>query len=438
MLGNIEDLERDIEQFRSNVAASNEMYTLLNQILEQIRQQNTTFDNKSEDLLGRLDGIPASLDTANAASNAAVKKDISVEIDRAVSDFTAEQTKYLQVLELMQKKVHAYNEQSQKQAESFDKKTAEIIEEVSNVSKQIKDNTISSLEEFRSSLDDDTERRNAQLEKTQQQYVTAISAEIDRAICDFTAEQTKYLQALELMQKKVHAYDEQLQKQAKSFDEKTAEIIEEVSNASDQIKDNTISSLEEFRSALDIDTEKRNAQLEQTHQQYVSVISAEIDRAINGFTAEQAKYLHVLELMQKEVHTYIEQSQKQAESFDEKTAELIEEVANVPIQIKDNTISSLEEFRSALDIDVEKRNAQLEQTQQQYVSAMEKTSVKFKSFEDQLLSKYQEFLETLEKTNLSNLYEQNQKLQTELNKRTTILVIISAISVVLGVIGLIL
>ena len=113
-------------------------------------------------------------------------------------------------------------------------------------------------------------------------------------------------------------------------------------------------------------------------------------------------------------------------------------MANVPIQIKDNTISSLEEFRSALDIDAEKRNAQLEQTQQQYVSAMEKTSVRFKSFEDQLLSKYQEFLETLEKTNLSNLYEQNQKLQTELNKRTTILVTISAISVVLGVIGLIL
>ena len=127
MLGNIEDLERDIEQFRSNVAASNEMYTLLNQILEQIRQQNTTFDNKSEDLLGRLDGIPASLDTANAASNAAVKKDISVEIDRAVSNFTAEQTKYLHVLELMQKKVHAYKEQSQKQAESFDKKQLRLL-----------------------------------------------------------------------------------------------------------------------------------------------------------------------------------------------------------------------------------------------------------------------------------------------------------------------
>jgi chromosome segregation ATPase len=242
MLGTIEDLERDIEQFRNNVAASNEMYTLLNQMLEQVRQQNTTFDRKSEDLLGRLDAIPTALDTANAASNAAVKKDVSAEIDRAISDFASEQTKYLQALE-------------------------------------------------------------------------------------------------------------------------------------------------------------------QT---------------------------------QKEVHTYTEQSQKQAQSFDEKSAELIVKVASVPEQIKADTRSSLEEYRSSLDADIEKRNAQLAETQKRYVSAMEDTSGRLKSCEEQLLSKYQEFLQTLEKTNLSNLYEQNQKLQSELNKRTTLLMIISAVSVVLGIVGLIL
>ena len=43
MLGTIEELEKDIEQFQKKMAASGELQMLLRQVLEQIKQQNSEF-----------------------------------------------------------------------------------------------------------------------------------------------------------------------------------------------------------------------------------------------------------------------------------------------------------------------------------------------------------------------------------------------------------
>ena len=59
-----------------------------------------------------------------------------------------------------------------------------------------------------------------------------------------------------------------------------------------------------------------------------------------------------------------------------------------------------------------------------------------KSCESQLTVKYSEFIDTLQKTNISNLYDQNKQLKDELNKRTTILMVISAISIIVGIVGI--
>ena len=317
MLGTIEDLEKDIEQFRSNVAASNEMYTLLNEILEQIRQQDTSFASRSGELLGRLDGIPAFLDKANATSNAVVKKDVSFEVDRAIRNFSQEQEIYVQLLDQVKQQIQLYIEQSKAQTTAFGDKASLLAEKVES-----------------------------------------IPASIDAA--------------------------------------------------------NKIS----------------NVQL------HLNVKNA-MEATLRSFSAEQSKYLQSLEQTQQKMQAYIEQSQKQERSFDDKSSELTVKVEAVPERIKADTRTSLAEHRSAIDSDIERRNTQFAETQQRYVSAMEETSGRLKSCEDQLLSKYQEFQQTLEKTNLSNLYEQNQKLQAELNKRTTILLVISVISIVLGIVGLI-
>ena len=133
MLGTIEDLERDIDQFQRNVAASNEMYTLLSQMLEQIHQQNTSFDSKSIDLLDRLDGIPAAMDTANATSNAAVKKEVSAEVDRAINNFSQEQDKYVQLLEQVKQQIQLYIDQSKAQTAAFGDKTSLLVAKVEGI-----------------------------------------------------------------------------------------------------------------------------------------------------------------------------------------------------------------------------------------------------------------------------------------------------------------
>ena len=69
---------------------------------------------------------------------------------------------------------------------------------------------------------------------------------------------------------------------------------------------------------------------------------------------------------------------------------------------------------------------------------MNETDGAIKECEGKLSAKYNEFIDTLDKMNLSNLYEQNVQLKNELNKRTTILMVISGVSLLLGVIGLIL
>ena len=40
MLGSIQDLEKEIEQFQNNVMASGELVTLLKQMLEEMKSQN--------------------------------------------------------------------------------------------------------------------------------------------------------------------------------------------------------------------------------------------------------------------------------------------------------------------------------------------------------------------------------------------------------------
>ena len=98
MLGTIEELEKDIEQFQHNIAASEELQMLLRQILEQIKKQNLEFDAQSLALISKMDNLPATIENENVASNNSIKNDVAVEIDRVLQSFAKEQSKYLQAL----------------------------------------------------------------------------------------------------------------------------------------------------------------------------------------------------------------------------------------------------------------------------------------------------------------------------------------------------
>ena len=84
------------------------------------------------------------------------------------------------------------------------------------------------------------------------------------------------------------------------------------------------------------------------------------------------------------------------------------------------------------------RNTAFAEEQNKYLASLQQTQSEIKSCESQLTEKYTEFIDTLQKMNISNLYNQNIQLKNELNRRTTILMVISAISVIVGIIGIIL
>lgn len=103
--------------------------------------------------------------------------------------------------------------------------------------------------------------------------------------------------------------------------------------------------------------------------------------------------------------------------------------------VEDNARAS-----DALKADIDKllaeRNAAFSEEQGKYIASLQQTQNEIKSCESQLTAKYSEFIDTLQKTNISNLYDQNKQLKDELNKRTTILMVISAISIIVGIVGI--
>ena len=76
--------------------------------------------------------------------------------------------------------------------------------------------------------------------------------------------------------------------------------------------------------------------------------------------------------------------------------------------------------------------------QNKYIQSLQDTQTEIGECENKLTAKYAEFISTLENMNITNLYEQNIQLKNEFNKRTTLLMVISVVSIVVGIIGIIL
>lgn len=317
MLGSIEELEKDIELFQQNMAASGELQMLLKQMLEEIKRQNTEFGTQSSALISRIDNLPSVIENANISSNNRVKNDVVAEIDRALQSFANEQSRYLQGLEQTKQQVQSYIEQSQSQEKTFSDKTSAIVTKVEGIPATI-------------------EAENA---KSNAQIKADVEAELQRALQKFADEQSKYFQAIESMKQQIQSFADQASKQEKSF--------------------------------------------------------------VDGVDSALVK-------------------------FDETAKRIADDNAKA---------------NDALKVDVDKllaeRNAAFTEEQAKYISSLQQTQNEIKSCESQLTAKYSEFIDTLQKMNISNLYAQNIQLKNELNKRTTILMVISVISIIVGIVGII-
>ena len=316
MLGTIENLEKDIELFQKNIAASGEMVQLLKQMLEQIKLQNEEFDVKSQGLISRIDGLPATINDANSASNLKIKSDVASELEKSLQNFSIEQTRYLQGLELTKQQVQNYVEQIQTQEKMTADRVSTVLTKVDGIPNMI-------------------EAENA---KSNLEIKSGIAVELDKAVKNFALEQAKYLQDLDRAKQQMKGYVEQVHASEKTSTERIKDLIEKV---------------ESILSAIEAENLKSNALLKDN-------ISLIIEGAIRSFSKEQESYMMGLSKMQ----------------------------ANI------------------------------------------------KKCEEGLEVKYREFIDSLEKMNISNLYEQNVQLKNSLDKKTLILMLISGVSLVIGIVGL--
>lgn len=291
MLETIEELEKEIDEFQNNIAASGEMVLALKQMIEQIKQQNSEFDMQSKSLLSRLDILPSNIENTIIANNERIRSDVASELNKSLQAFSDEQEKYIVSLQNVQKTIQEYSVLAKEQGNSFDEKTAVMIDKINSVVKQ---------------------------------------------------------------------------------------LSEEISNT--------------------------NALLEN--------------------------------IIHNAVKEYSEVAREQGESFREQTNLMNENIKSALSDLNGKIQNTTNLLKQDIDVSVLERNKEVIVAQEKYIKEIDSVNVSMKKCEEALDGKYKDFRSVLEKMNISNIYEQNIQLKEELRKKTTILMVISAVSILIGIVGL--
>lgn len=177
MVGTIEDLEKEIDQFQKNMMASGEVVKLLNQMVEGVKQQNDSFNTQAQSLLLKIENLPSVIERENETSNQKIKNDVSTEIGKTVQDFRTEQTRYLDSVD------------------KFNTQVQSMLIKVENLP-----NTI--------------EREN---EASNQKIKNDVSSELGKIIQDFKTEQARYLESAEKSQRAIEDAERKLDKSYRDF-----------------------------------------------------------------------------------------------------------------------------------------------------------------------------------------------------------------------------
>ena len=165
-------------------------------------------------------------------------------------------------------------------------------------------------------------------------------------------------------------------------------------------------------------------------------VAAEIDRALQSFANEQSRYLQALKGVEQKIQTFADQAEQQGKTYADGVASSLAKFDESAKKIVEDNARASDALKADIDKLLAERNAAFSEEQGKYIASLQQTQNEIKSCESQLTDKYSEFIDTLQKTNISKLYDQNKQLKDELNKRTTILMVISAISIIVGIVGI--
>jgi len=241
-----------------------------------------------------------------------------------------------------------------------------------------------------------------------------VTSEIDRMTQSLSVEQNRYIQSLETTRSQIQSYVEQAQSLERSFSDKTATLTSRVDG---------------IPNIIDSKNAENNAQIR-------TLVSQELTLSIQKFTDQMLDYQQKIEAFNSQVKQYLGEAQKQETLLIEKSTSIIEKI-NESIEkiLRENEKANAQLMDSFAKL-LEAKRTEFDNYQQNCISSMEKTQSDVKQCETRLEEKHAEFIETLRKMNISNLYDQNVQLKKELNVRTTILMVISGISIIIGIIGL--
>lgn len=367
MLGTMEDLEKEIDEFQNNIAASGEMVLALKQMTEQIKQQNSEFDMQSKALLSRLDTLPSSVENTAIANNERVRSEIAAELNKSLRLFSEEQEKYITSLKSVQSTIQGLSDKAKEQEGLFDEKTAVMADKIELTLKQLTEE----IEKTNSDLKTDIQRNN----ETIKDDVNTIILERTNEV---TSAQEKYIE-------EIGNVNISMKQGGEILEHRYGDFLSELNKTQENLKH-------------DIDTvmSERNKEVISAQEKYIGEIG--------------------------NVNASIKQS---AEILGHKYGDFLSELNKTEDTLKQN-----------INTVVSERNKDVTDAQAKYIKEIGNISVSMKQCEEALDSKYKDFISTLEKMNISNLYEQNTQLKNELSKRTTVLMIISALGAILGVVGL--
>lgn len=201
MLETIEELEKEIDEFQNNIAASGEMVLALKQMIEQIKQQNSEFDMQSKALLSRLDTLPANIENTTIANNERIRSDVASELNKSLQAFSDEQGKYIISLQGVQKTIQEFSDLAREQGKSFREQTNEMNENINAALSDLNEKIQNTTNLLKQDIDVSVSERNKEVIVAQEKYIKEIdSVNISMKKCE-EALDSKYKDFLSVLEK---------------------------------------------------------------------------------------------------------------------------------------------------------------------------------------------------------------------------------------------
>ena len=164
-------------------------------------------------------------------------------------------------------------------------------------------------------------------------------------------------------------------------------------------------------------------------------ISKEIKKAVDSFSARQKTYIDTLEQAESQIKRFIEQSGIQVKAFESDAESLTKRVEKIPAKIEELNDANNKKINSDIHTELEDVLEKFKFEQSKYIESIRETTERISSCESELKTKYQEYIDTLEKTNVSAIYEVTQQLKKQFDVKITILTVVTITSIVVGIIG---